>query len=182
MLTYYASRGSSLGSESTLEFEHITRAQGAEPKEEFDLSLEEANPDVAERLQIPQGSSVVVRRLVRSANDERLSIQESYYPYDLANGTKMMEPRIVAAGIVQELANLGYRQVGYRDELTAEMPSRDEIANLNLQRGVPVLRHWRTGYSRNRPIRVTLTLFAADRNRLVYEDGDTPAGNGPRSE
>jgi GntR family transcriptional regulator len=182
MLTYYASRENSPGSENTLEFKQDTLAQGAEPNEEFDLSLKEANLDVAERLKIPQGSAVVVRRLVRSANDEPVSIQESYYPYDLANGTKIMEPRTVATGIVQVLAGLGHKQVGYRDEVTAEMPSREEIEGLNLQRGVPVLRHWRTAYSVDRPIRVTLTLFAADRNRLVYEERDTTASNGPVAE
>jgi GntR family transcriptional regulator len=182
MLTYYASRENSPGSENTLEFMQVTLAQGAEPKEEFELSLKEATIDVAERLEIPQGSSVVVRRLVRSANDERVSIQASYYPYDLANGTKIMEPRPVAAGIVQVLAELGHIQVGHRDELTAEMPSRDESTSLNLRRGVPVLKHWRTAYSASRPIRATFTLFAADRNRLVYEDGDTAASNGPEAE
>lgn len=175
MLTYCASRENSPGSENALEFEQATLAQGAEPKEKFQLSLAETNSDVAERLQIPQGTSVVVRRLVRSADDKLISIQESYYPYDLANGTRLMEPRTVARGVVQVLAELGHRQVGYRDELTAEMPSREEITSLNLQRGVPVLRHWRTAYSVSRPIRATLTLFAADRNRLVYEDGDTTA-------
>jgi GntR family transcriptional regulator len=182
MLTYYASRENSPGSENTLEFKQVTLDQGAEPNEEFGLSLKEANLDVAERLEIPQGSAVVVRRLVRSANDEPVSIQESYYPYDLANGTKIMEPRPVTAGIAQMLAELGHNQVGYRDEVTAEMPSREEITSLNLQRGIPVLRHWRTAYSASRPIRATLTLFAADHNRLVYEEGDTTASTGPEAE
>ena len=56
------------------------------------------------------------------------------------------------------------------------MPSLDELDALKLSPGAPVLRHWRTAYSVNRPIRVTLTLFAADRNRLVYEGGDASAG------
>jgi GntR family transcriptional regulator len=86
-----------------------------------------------------------------------------------------MEPRLVAEGIGQELARLGYIQVGYRDELIAEMPSLDEVTALNLSPGVPVIRHWRTAYAVDRPIRVTRTLFAADRNRLVYEGGDTSA-------
>lgn len=177
MLTYYASRENSPGSEHTVEFEQIIRAQGAEPKEELKLSMLEAAPDIAERLLVPQGSVVVLRRLERSANNEPVSIQESYYPEDLAKGTRIMEPRVVAEGISQELARFGHIQVGYRDELTAEMPSLDEVTALNLSPGVPVLRHWRTAYSTDRPIRATRTLFAADRNRLVYEGGDTSAGS-----
>src|SRR5260370_22230692 len=58
------------------------------------------------------------------------------------------------------------------------MPSLDEVTALNLSPGVPVLRHWRTAYAVDRPIRVTRTIFAADRNRLVYEGADTSASNG----
>jgi GntR family transcriptional regulator len=177
MLTYYASRENSLGSEQTAEFDQFIRAQGAEPKEEFSLSMLEAPGAIAERLLVPEGSVVILRSLKRSANNEPVSIQDSYYPEDLARGTRIMEPRVVAEGIGQELARLGHRQAGYRDELTAEMPSLDEITALNLSPGVPVLRHWRTAYSVDRPIRVTRTLFAADHNRLVYEGGDTSASN-----
>jgi GntR family transcriptional regulator len=177
MLTYYTSRENSRGSEHTVEFERIIRAQGAEPKEEFSLSMLEATAAIAERLIISEGSFVILRRLKRSANNEPVSIQDSYYPEDLAKGTRIAEPRSVAEGIVQELARLGHIQVGYRDELIAEMPSLDEVSALNLSPGVPVLRHWRTAYSVDRPIRVTSTLFAADRNQLVYEGGDTSVRN-----
>lgn len=140
----------------------------------------EATPDIAERLLVPEGSVVILRRLERSANTQPVSIQESYYPEDLAKGTRIMEPRVAAKGIGQELAaRLGHVQVGYRDELIAEMPSLDEVTALNLSPGVPVLRHWRTAYSVDRPIRVTRTLFAGDHNRLVYEGGDTSARNRP---
>ncbi len=178
MLTYYASRENSPGSEHTVEFEQFIRAQGAEPKEEFSLSMLEATAAIAERLLVPEGSVVILRRLQRSANNEPVSIQDSYYPEDLAKGTRIMEPRVVAEGIGQELARLGHIQVGYRDELIAEMPSLDEVTALNLSPGVPVLRHWRTAYAVDRPIRVTRTIFAADRNRLVYEGADTSASNG----
>jgi GntR family transcriptional regulator len=175
MLTYYASRENSPGSEHTVEFEKIIRAQGAEPREIFSLSVVEASAAIAERLLVPEGSVVILRRLKRSANDEPVSLQESYYPEDLARNTMIMKPRSVADGVVQELRRLGYAQVGYRDELVAEMPSLEEVEELNLSPGVPVLRHWRTAYSVDRPIRVTRTLFAADRNRLVYEGGDMSA-------
>jgi hypothetical protein len=33
----------------------------------------------------------------------------------------------------------------------------------------------RTTYSAKRPLRLTLTIFAGDRNRLVYELGDLTA-------
>jgi len=177
MLTYYASRENSPGSEHTAEFERIIHAQGAVPGEDFSLSVLGAPGAIAERLHVPEGSIVARRRLVRSADNEPVSLQDSYYPEDLATGTKVMEPRSLAAGIVAELAGLGHVEVGFYDELTAGMPSPDEVGVLKLSPGVPVLKHCRTGYSVDRPIRVTLTMFAADRNRLVYESGDTSARN-----
>ena len=177
MLTYYASRENSPGSEHTAEFERVIRAQAAEPGEEFSLSVLEAPAAIAERLHVPEGSSLIRRRIVRSADNEPVSRQDSYYPADLAAGTRVMEPRSLAGGIVAELARLGHVEIGYYDELIAEMPSPDEAGVLKLRPGVPVLKHWRTGYSLHRPIRVTVTMFAADRNRRVYEGGDTSARN-----
>ena len=37
--------------------------------------------------------------------------------------------------------------------------------------GVPVLSYVRTAYTKERPVRLTKTVFAGDRNRLVYELG-----------
>jgi GntR family transcriptional regulator len=186
LLTYDASWDGGPKSENTVEFENITRAQGAAPHEGFELSLQEAMAAVAERLHIPEGSIVVLRRLRRSADSEPVSLQDSYYPGDIAIGTKIMEPRSLPEGIVEELARLGYKEVGCCDELTAEMPSPGLVDLLDLGPGIPVLTHWRTTYSPQRPIRVTRTLFAADRNRLVYKAGDTsasdtggPVGSGP---
>src|SRR5260370_31067420 len=68
MLTYYASRENSPGSEHTVEFEQFIRAQGAEPKEEFSLSMLEATAAIAERLLVPEGSAVLLPRLPRSAH------------------------------------------------------------------------------------------------------------------
>jgi GntR family transcriptional regulator len=177
VLTYYASQENSPGSEHSAEFGKIIRAQGAEPREEFSLAVLEATGPVAERLLVPEGSVVIRRRLSRSADNEPVSLQDSYYPEDLARDTRIMVPRSLAGGTLEELTQLGHAQVGYRDELTAGMPSLDEVEALKLNPGVPVLRHWRTTYSVDRPVRVTLTLFAADRNRLVYEGGDTSAAN-----
>ena len=46
---------------------------------------------------------------------------------------------------------------------------------LDLAAGVPVLAHVRTCYTKERPVRLTETIFAGDRNRLVYELGDLEA-------
>jgi GntR family transcriptional regulator len=64
---------------------------------------------------------------------------------------------------------------GYRDELTTRMPTPEEARTLDLGAGVPVLTYVRTCYTKERPVRLTETIFAGDRNRLVYELGDLEA-------
>jgi GntR family transcriptional regulator len=46
---------------------------------------------------------------------------------------------------------------------------------LDLGTGVPVLAYVRTCYTKQRPVRLTETVFAGDRNRLVYELGQLDA-------
>ena len=51
----------------------------------------------------------------------------------------------------------------------------DETQTLDLAAGVPLLAYVRTCYTKDRPVRLTETIFAGDRNRLVYELGDLDA-------
>jgi GntR family transcriptional regulator len=46
---------------------------------------------------------------------------------------------------------------------------------LELGAGVPVLAYVRTAYTKERPVRLTETIFARDHNRLVYELADLDA-------
>ena len=55
------------------------------------------------------------------------------------------------------------------------MPTPEEVQTLDLGAGVPVLAYVRTCYTKDRPVRLTETIFAGDRNRLVYELGDLNA-------
>jgi GntR family transcriptional regulator len=78
-------------------------------------------------------------------------------------------------GTVRAMAEHGHIEVGYRDQLTTRMPTPEETQGLDLGAGVPVLTYVRTCYTKERPVRLTETTFAGDRNRLVYELGDLDA-------
>ena len=73
------------------------------------------------------------------------------------------------------MAEHGHVEIGYRDELTTRMPTPDETQTLDLAAGVPMLAYVRTCYTKERPVRLTETIFAGDRNRLVHELGDLEA-------
>ncbi len=81
-------------------------------------------------------------------------------------------------GTIRAKADVGHLEVGYVDELTSRMPSPEEARTLALASGVPVMVYVRTAWTNERPVRVTRTIFPADRNRVVYELGDLSAYDG----
>jgi len=148
------------------------REQGREPRQVFQLRIVPAPVEIAERLRIEEGDSTVVRSLARYVDGEPWSLQDSYYPMDLAEGSELMSPTDIARGTTRVLAERGHVQVGYVDELTTRMPTPEEVSALQLGTGTPVLVYVRTGYTAQRPVRVTRTVFAGDRNRVIYDVGD----------
>jgi GntR family transcriptional regulator len=174
MLTYFASRAErpdQLAGEAD-SYRAEVREQGREPSQEFELRIVPAPAEIAERLQIDEGAPTVVRSLVRLVDGQPWSLQDSFYPRDLADGTVLMSPEDIERGTTRVLQELGHPQVAYIDELTTRMPTPEESARLRLTAGTPVLVYVRIGLTPGRPVRVTRTVFAGDRNRIVYHVGD----------
>lgn len=138
------------------------------------VETQEATSFVAERLEIDPGDPVVLRTYWRQIDGRPWSIQTSYYPWDIAEGTEIMRPGDITRGTIQVLREQGHEQVGYHDRIWARMPQPEELEFFQLSVGVPVIVLNRTAYSVRRPIRLTRTVYAADRNRLAYDIGDVP--------
>ncbi|MFY1651154.1 GntR family transcriptional regulator [Solwaraspora sp. WMMB762] len=173
-LAFHASRAEMPGpvSESDAWFSEV-RDQGHEPTQTFELRIAEVPDGLAERLGVPADSPAAVRRCVRAVNGQPSSIQDTYYPMDLCDQVpELLSPRDIPQGTTRLLAERGHPQVAYDDEIIAAMPAPDEVTTLTLTAGTPVLRWLRTGYTPDRPVRVSVSTFAADRNRLLYTLGD----------
>lgn len=148
-------------------------AQGREAGQSFEMRVIPASEAVASRLGISEGAMVVLRRLVRTVDGQPSSIQDSFYPYDIAEGTEILKPGDVERGTIRVLAEHGHAEIGYIDEITPRMPPRDEEARLlQLGPGVPVLDQIRTAYTADRPVRLTWNTWAGHSIHLVYEIGD----------
>jgi len=177
-LTYHASRSEMTYTGEGDAYVTEVRQQGREPSQAFRLHIVPAPVDVAERLQIEEGSSTIVRSLTRFVDGQPWSLQDSYYPMDLGQAMpELMSPSDVPRGTTALLAEHGHAQIGYLDELTTRMPTPEEASTLDMGVGTPVLDYVRTGYTRARPVRVTRTVFAGDRNRILYELGDLSSLN-----
>lgn len=141
----------------------------------FEMRLVSATAELAERLRVEEGDALVVRGFLRLVDGEPSSLQDSYYPMDIAQECGLMTPNDLPQGTIRAMADHGYVEVGYVDELTTRMPSPDEARELSMGGGAPVLVYTRTTFTKDRPVRLTQTTFAGDRNRVVYELGDVTA-------
>jgi GntR family transcriptional regulator len=89
----------------------------------------------------------------------------------------------ITDGIIGYVENaLGFKQVGLHDLITARVANSHESAFFDLPEDgqVAVFEISRVGFDENgNPIRLTVTVYPADRNYLAYDEGQVPANLGP---
>jgi GntR family transcriptional regulator len=133
-----------------------------------------ASPSVAEKLSIATGDVVVVRRSLYFIGETPWQLINSYYPADLAKGTALEQAGEIEIGSVGLLAQRGYPQQGFVDEIGTRMPNAREFDFFKLASGTPVMVVNRTSYSADRPIRLTRYIYRGDRVRLLHVEGTIP--------
>lgn len=173
-LTFHAHRAEMPGpTAETDAWRSEVEKQGYEASQDFHLTIQSLTPELAERLHVEAESDAVLRRCIRYVNGQPSSVQDTYYPMDLANEVReLLSPRDIPQGTTRLLAERGYEQTAYYDEYLSRMPTPEEAQLLELQRGTTVLLHIRTGYTGQRPVRVSINVFAGDRNRIVSTHGN----------
>jgi GntR family transcriptional regulator len=84
----------------------------------------------------------------------------------------------ITDGIIKYVEDtLGVRQVGLHDLITARVANSHEIAFFDLPEDgqVAVFQVSRVGFSeQGQPLRLTVTVYPADRNYLAYAEGQVP--------
>jgi GntR family transcriptional regulator len=134
--------------------------------------------EVALRLRIGPGAQVVSRYEQRFVDDTPWSLQTSFYPMEFALGApKLLTPLNIDEGAVRYLeAILGLEQVGFRDWITARTPDDNEQSFFGIEHDATVFEIFRTAFDDSgRPLRVTVTVFSADRNQFIVDSGKVPA-------
>lgn len=171
-LVYYASRQSLdqvAAVSSTDAFLQQVKAQGREAVQQIEVSIVLANADIAKALEIHVGENVVVRRRLQIIDGHPWSTSDSYYPMDVVEGSPIVSPTPIQRGVRQLLADMGYKQTHYIDELTVRMPRPPEVSRLDIGPGIPVMVHQRIGMTEKGPVRWTRAIFPGDRHSIVYE-------------
>lgn len=122
------------------------------------LRVAEVTPPkrVARALGLEEGDTAQLRVRVGLLDDVPAELTHSYYPIDLARGTRLADRRKIPGGSPTLLAEMGYPPREQADEVAARPATREEFEHLELPDDVPVLEIFRVVYSDDqRPIEVT---------------------------
>jgi GntR family transcriptional regulator len=144
---------------------------GSEPAVDM-IAVSRAVPpaEVAERLNIGEKAKTVIRSRRYLLDGRPVETAVSYIPADLAEGTPITDPNPGPGGIYARLEESGHTLEQFTEEVSARMPSPDEVRVLALRPGVPVFRLVRTAFDTDgRAVEVCDTIMAADAYILAYD-------------
>lgn len=146
-------------------------AQGIKHEVEvFKVGPDVVPDEIAERLGVAPGSTVLVRSRRYLHGPTPMEIATSYVPWEIAEGTLMVEENPGPGGIYARIEEAGHRLARFTEDVTARMPMPDEAKALHLPSGTPVMRVLRTAYdSDGVAVEVCDTVMTADLFVLSYE-------------
>jgi GntR family transcriptional regulator len=155
-------------------------AAGRVHREETSVTIEDSSAvlmgtPLGERLRLPEGSRVLVRRTIRytgPAGDtppaDADSLSDEYYPYDLVRDTPLASPG--PADPVEVLAGIGHKLRGHADELRPRLASTEERRLLSLPQVSVVLELARTAHTADHaPIVLLHQIRRGDGATFCYE-------------
>jgi len=156
---------------SQVDTEHRKPAVSS-PKVEF----VKPDPGITKRLRVPPDTQIISRQQTRTIDSVPWSLQTSYYPFEFTTmgATRLLMVEDIKEGTVTYLAeSIGLEQTGYRDWITARKPNADEQKFFEIEHDATVFEIFRTAFDQHQvPMRVTVTVFPADRNQFIVDVGD----------
>lgn len=130
----------------------------------------EAPPEVAEAMGLAP-DTVAVRRRRRFVvdDDQPVQLATSWYPADIARGTRIAEPDTGPGGSPARLAEAGHAPARHRERLRVRMPWPSEREELQLGPGTPVAHIVRQSYDDDgRCVEVTEMVLDGSAYELEY--------------
>jgi GntR family transcriptional regulator len=144
------------------------------------VEIQKADRVVARNLRIDEGAQVVSRHQQRDIDGTPWSLQTSFYPMALVEqgATKLIQATDIEGGTVAYLADTcEIQQAGYRDTIAVRPPNDTEarIFKLPADGRVSVFEIFRVAFDKDgNRIRLTVTVYPTDRNRLRIDVGKVP--------
>ena len=155
-------------------------ASGRSPSaEEPEVGIRKAGIVVAGLLAIAEDTEVISRYEKRYVDGLPWSIQTSFYPRILlSRAPRLLDTGNIVEGTVAYLSECGIQQAGYQDAIEWRTPGEEETAYFDLPADghvqVAEIRRIAFDQHENR-VRLTITVYRADRNRFLINVGKVPA-------
>jgi GntR family transcriptional regulator len=142
------------------------------------VEVQQASPAVADSIRVPVGSDVISRHEQRFVDGRSWSLQTSFYPRSLAEqAPRLQDPSSIDEGTVAYLSKCGINQTGYRDAIEVRSPNfvETDFFDLPADGRIQVIEIFRVAFDQNHNrVRLTVTVYRADRNRFIFNVGDAP--------
>ncbi|WP_369274489.1 GntR family transcriptional regulator [Streptomyces sp. R11] len=135
------------------------------------LDVAEVEPPTQVRLALglDEGGTAMLRSRIGYLDGKPAELVHSYYPIELAHGTRLADRRLIPGGSPRLLEDMGYPTRSQDDVLGARPATTDEYVHLEIPRDVPVIEIFRIVYSDDqRPIEVSLLTKPAHRFKMAY--------------
>lgn len=168
------------GGEQGVYIAEVSASQRAPGVSDPRVEIQKADAVLARNLRIEEGDQVVSRHQQRSIDETPWSLQTSFYPMRLVlqGATDLIQATDITGGTVAYLAEkCGIEQAGYRDTIAVRPPNEHEarIFKLPGDGRVSVFEIFRVAFDKDgKRIRLTITVYPSDRNRLRVDVGEVP--------
>lgn len=125
--------------------------------------------EVRRALRLEGDGTAMLRSRIGFLDDQPAELVHSYYPIELARGTRLADRRLIPGGSPALLLEMGYPTRSQDDAVGARPATTEEYVALEIPRDVPVIEVFRIVYSdEERPIEVTLLTKPAHRFKMGY--------------
>lgn len=125
--------------------------------------------EIASELGLSPGDEVLIRRRRYFADGKPTEMATSFVPWELAQGTPMVEENPGPGGIYARIEDAGHRLDHFTEDVTARMPTPEEATALQLAPGTPVFRLVRTAFDEEgAAVEVCDTVMSSDEWVLSY--------------
>src|SRR5690606_15818960 len=130
----------------------------------------DAPEKVRTALGLADGDKVTVRERLHLRERKPVLFATSYLPASIAAGTPIAEREVGEGGTHARLADAGYAPARFREDVVARMPSIEEIEELRIEPGTPVLAVTRTAYTADgTPVELSHVVLDAGEFMLRYD-------------
>ena len=135
------------------------------------LQVEEVVPPVrvSEAFGLAEGQMVLLRRQLLMLDGDPVELAEVYFPLEIAQSTPLMQQKKIKGGAPKVLADLGYAPQEWVDRLSVRLPTSFELETLELPDDVPVMRTFRTVYSKGRAVQAEVLVKGGHLYELLYQ-------------